>query len=40
MMYSPLQWMKSIRDLDKHYSLYVDDDKKVYKIKEKHFGSY
>jgi len=29
--------MKSIRELDKHYSLYVDGDKKVQKIKDKAF---
>lgn len=29
--------MKSIRGLDKHYSLYVDGDKKVQKIKDKAF---
>jgi len=31
------QLMKSIRELDKHYSLYVDGDKKVQKIKDKAF---
>jgi len=29
--------MKTIRDLDKHYSLYVDGDKKISKIKDKAF---
>ncbi|WED25451.1 DNA phosphorothioation-dependent restriction protein DptH [Vibrio sp. DW001] len=29
--------MKSIRELDKHYSLYVDGDKKITKIKDKAF---
>ena len=29
--------MKTIRELDKHYSLYVDGDKKVQKIKDKAF---
>tara|TARA_R110002072_G_scaffold8726_3_gene43719 strand:- start:11935 stop:17082 length:5148 start_codon:yes stop_codon:yes gene_type:complete len=29
--------MKSIRELDKHYSLYVDGDKKISKIKDKAF---
>jgi DNA phosphorothioation-dependent restriction protein DptH len=31
------QLMKTIRELDKHYSLYVDGDKKVQKIKDKAF---
>jgi DNA phosphorothioation-dependent restriction protein DptH len=31
------QLMKTIRGLDKHYSLYVDGDKKVQKIKDKAF---
>ena len=31
------QLMKSIRELDKHYSLYVDGDKKITKIKDKAF---
>ncbi len=31
------QSMKSIRGIDKHYSLYVDGDKKVQKIKDKAF---
>jgi DNA phosphorothioation-dependent restriction protein DptH len=29
--------MKTIRELDKHYSLYVDGDKKISKIKDKAF---
>ena len=29
--------MKSIRGLDKHYSLYVNGDKKITKIKDKAF---
>ena len=29
--------MKSIRELEKHYSLYVDGDKKITKIKDKAF---
>jgi len=31
------QLMKTIRELDKHYSLYVDGDKKITKIKDKAF---
>ncbi len=31
------QLMKSIRELEKHYSLYVDGDKKITKIKDKAF---
>ncbi|WP_232769157.1 hypothetical protein [Colwellia sp. Bg11-28] len=31
------QLMKSIGELDKHYSLYVDGDKKIQKIKDKAF---
>lgn len=31
------QLMKTIRELDKHYSLYVDGDKKLTKIKDKAF---
>ncbi len=31
------QLMKSIRELDKHYSLYVNGDKKITKIKDKAF---
>lgn len=31
------QLMKTIRELDKHYSLYVDGDKKISKIKDKAF---
>lgn len=31
------QLMESIRKLDKHYSLYIDGDKKVQKIKDKAF---
>ncbi|WP_057831071.1 hypothetical protein [Colwellia sp. TT2012] len=31
------QLMKTIRGLDKHYSLYVDGDKKVQKSKDKAF---
>ena len=29
--------MKTVRELDKHYSLYVDGDKKISKIKDKAF---
>ncbi len=31
------QLMSSIRGLDKHYSLYVDGDKKICKIKDRAF---
>jgi DNA phosphorothioation-dependent restriction protein DptH len=31
------QLMKSIRELEKHYSLYVNGDKKITKIKDKAF---
>ena len=32
--------MKSIRELDKHYSLYVVGDKKITKIKDKAFWEF
>ena len=37
MMFLPAQLMKSIRGLDKHYSLYLNGDKKITKIKDKAF---
>jgi DNA phosphorothioation-dependent restriction protein DptH len=37
MMFLSTQFVKSIRGLNKHCSLYVDGDKKITKIKDKAF---